>query len=374
MDTRVDRMAEVLVGYSTRIEPGDRVLLEGTYLAEPLMRALFKHILLAGGHPHLLVSLEGMTTYSGIDDVFLQYAGEHQLDYGSPFFNLAYENFESRIRIHSVENTKSLMNADRVRMARRAKGVASILKNQLARGDAGEFKWVTTLFPSNAYAQDAEMSLSEFEDFVFSACHVHDPSQDAVPYWEGVSAMQEKIVDAFKGHDEIKVVGPNCDLALSIKGRRFINACGINNMPDGEVFTGPVEDSVSGWVKFSYPCVDSGNEVDGVKLVFSEGKVVEATAEKNQAYLDHMLATDTGSRFVGEFAIGLNYGIQQHTKNILFDEKIGGSFHMALGAGYPETGSRNKSAIHWDLITDMHGDAEIILDGDVVYRDGKFVV
>ena len=194
-----------------------------------------------------------------------------------------------------------------------------------------------------------------------------------IEYWQSVKEEQSRIVIALNGHEQVEVRGPNCDLRLSIKDRKFLNACGENNMPDGEVFTGPVEDSVEGHVRFSYPSVLLGNEVEGVELVFKEGKVVEAHAEKNQQFLDTMLETDEGARYLGEFAVGLNYGVDRITKNILFDEKIGGSIHMALGAGYPETGSVNKSAIHWDMITDMRDGGEILVDGELFYKDGRFV-
>ena len=304
---------------------------------------------------------------------FLQYANDDQLDYPPTFYNLVYENFESRIRIHSLNNTKSLSSVDKTRLARRGKATQSVLENQFERGMTREFHWMTTLFPTQAYAQDAEMSLEEFEDFAYRACYVDDPASDPIAYWRSIKEEQSRIVEALNGHDRVEVRGPNCDIKLSIKGRKFINACGDNNMPDGEVFTGPVEDSVVGHVRFSYPSVLGGNEVEGVELVFKEGKVVEAHADKNQQFLDSMLETDEGARYLGEFAVGLNYGVDRITKNILFDEKIGGSIHMALGAGYPETGSVNKSAIHWDMITDMQAGGEILIDGELFYKDGRFV-
>jgi aminopeptidase len=373
-DPRVDRMARVLVEYSTTIGPGDRVLIEAEPAAEPLVRALFKQILQAGGHPVLHLSLEGLTTLSGIDSLFLKYANPDQLSFVPPVYKMAYEQFESRIRIHSLSNTKALTEADQNQQSLRAKTTGQITATQFERGAAGEFRWLTTLFPTSAYAQDADMSLDEFENFVFGACHVDDPDSDPVDYWNKIRADQDKIVDALNDHDKVEVRGPNCELTLSIKDRIFKNACGKNNMPDGEVFTGPVEDSVNGWIRFSYPSAYRGNEVEGVELRFEDGRVTEAKAEKNEAFVHQMLDTDEGARYVGEFAVGTNYGVDRTTKNILFDEKIGGSIHMALGAGYPETGNINKSAIHWDLISDMRDGGEIVVDGDVVYRDGKFTV
>ncbi len=322
----------------------------------------------------MLISLSGMFSHTGLDDLFLDNASDAQLDYPSTFYELAYGEFESRIRIHSEDNTKSLTHVDQQRIARRAKTLRPVLKKQFTRGENDDFRWLTTLYPTNAYAQDADMSLSKFEDYVFQACHVADPDEDPLEYWRKIEKEQDRIVKALNGHDRIRVRSPHCDLALSMKGRSFLNASGKNNMPDGEIFTGPVEDSVSGRVFFSYSSVSDGVEVEGVELIFKEGKVVEATATKNEAYLLQRLDTDDGSRFLGEFAIGLNYGITQHTKNILFDEKIGGSIHMALGAGCPETGSTNESAIHWDFVTDMREDAEIDLDGEIVYKNGEFII
>jgi aminopeptidase len=373
-DQRIDSLARTLIDYSANIQPGDRILLEAEPAAEPLVRALFERTLERGGHPHLMINLHGQVTQSGFDDLFLQKANNRQLEYISPFYQIAYKQFESRIRIHSSSNTKTLSNANPEQMARRAKAVQSILEDQFQRGDRGEFKWVTTQFPTLAYAQDGEMSFEEYETFLYKACHVNDPDSDPVAYWQGVEAEQQRLVDVFKGHDNVLVRSPHCDFSLSIKGRVFINADGHNNMPDGEIFTGPVEESASGWIHFNFPAVFRGSETSGVKLRFEEGKVVEALADKNQALLERMLNVDAGAGYLGEFALGTNYGIQSHTKNILFDEKIGGTFHIAFGSGYPKTGSKNKSAIHWDMICDLRKDSEVLLDGDLIYKDGTFLV
>lgn len=373
-DPRTEKMAKVLVDYSANIQPGDRILLEAEPAAEPLIRALYKRVLERGGHPHLMINLCGQVTQSGFDDIFLQIASDDQLDYISPFYQLAYEQFESRIRVHSSANTKTLSNINPERMARRAKATQSVLEDQFRRGDQGEFKWVTTQFPTLAYAQDAEMSFEEYETFLYKACHVEDPSTDPIAYWQNVESEQQRLVDAFAGHDKVTVRSPHCDFSVSVKDRVFINANGDRNMPDGEIFTGPVEESASGWIHFNFPAVFRGSETSGVKLRFEEGKVVEALADKNQALLERMLNVDSGAGYLGEFAIGTNYGIQAHTKNILFDEKIGGTFHIAFGAGYPKTGSKNKSAIHWDMICDLRQESEILLDGEVIYKDGFFTI
>jgi aminopeptidase len=197
---------------------------------------------------------------------------------------------------------------------------------------------------------------------------------DPVDHWLGVKEEQEHIVDVFRGHDRLVIRSPHCDLSLSIKDRVFINACGERNMPDGEIYTGPVEESVEGWISFNVPPVYRGVEVEGAKLTFERGRVVEASAAKNQDFLEQILDTDANSRYLGELGIGTNYGITRYTKRILFDEKIGGTFHIALGSGYPITGSKNKSAIHWDMICFVDEDSEFVLDEEVIYRDGRFIL
>jgi aminopeptidase len=365
-------MAKLLVEYSAAIQQGDRVLIEAETPAEPLVRKLFEYILKAGGHPHLLVTFDGMVTMTGMDSTFLRFADDHQIEFQPTFMNQAYEQFESRIRIHSLQNTKSLATIPPEKIRKRAEAIRNIIKTQFTRGQEGDFRWVTTLFPTEAYAQAADMSLEEFEDFVFQANHVDEA--EPVAHWRAVGREQEKVIAALNGAEMVKVQGPNCDLSLSIKDRTFLNACGRNNMPDGEIFTGPVEDSVEGWVRFSYPAIYRGRAVSGVELTFEKGKVVKATADKDEEFLLSALDTDQGSRYLGEFAIGTNFGIDKFTGNILFDEKIGGSFHMALGAGYPETGNTNESAIHWDMICDMKTDSEIVVDGETFYKNGKFTL
>ena len=369
-DTRVQKFAKVLVEYSARIAAGDRVLIEATTAAEPLVRELFIQIMEKGGHPHPMVALPGLMPFSQ-DEVYLTYAGDAQLDFAPTFYKIAYDQFESRIRIHSATNTRGATNIDPVKAQRRSKALSGITEAQMRRGAEGKFKWVTTLYPTEAYAQDAGMSLKEYEDFVFNAVHANE--DDPIAYWKGTAAGQQKAIDFLADKDIVTLRGPNVDLSLSIKGRKFINSIGMYNMPDGEIYTGPVEDSLNGWVKFTYPAIYGGVAVEGAELVFSRGRVEQAKAEKNEAYLIKMLESDAGSRYVGEFAIGTNFDINRFTGDILFDEKIGGTFHMALGAGYPETGSKNKSSIHWDMICDLRADSEIHADGELFYKNGEFV-
>ena len=369
-DPRVQKFAKVLVEHSTRIVPGDRVLIEGTTAAEPLVRELFIQILEKGGHPHPMVSFPGMVPFMQ-DDLYLTYANDTQLDFVPTFYKLAYDQFESRIRIHSATNTRATTNINPNKAQRRNRATSMITEAQMRRGGEGKFKWVTTLYPTEAYAQDAGMNLKDYEDFVFGAVHAHEA--DPISFWQGTAVGQQKAIDFLADKSLVTLRGPNVDLSLSIQGRKFNNSTGTHNMPDGEIYTGPVEDSVSGWVKFTYPAIYQGVAVEGAELTFYRGRVDRASADKNQDYLVKMLESDAGSRHIGEFAIGTNFDIDKFTGNILFDEKIGGSFHMALGAGYPETGSKNKSSIHWDMICDMRHDSEITVDGELFYKNGQFV-
>jgi aminopeptidase len=369
-DSRVAKFAKVLVDHSARVVPGDRVLIEATTAAEPLIKELYIQILERGGIPHPMIALPGMMPFSQ-DEMYLTYAKDTQLDFIPTFYKLAYDQFESRIRVHSATNTRGTTNIDPVKAQRRSKALSSITEAQMRRGAEGVFKWVTTLYPTEAYAQDASMSLKEYEDFVFKAVHAEEA--DPIAYWNSTAEGQQKAIDWLAPKSQVVLRGPNVDLTLSIKGRKFVNSTGKNNMPDGEIFTGPVEDSVNGWVKFTYPAIYGGVAVEGAELTFNRGRVEIAVAEKNQPYLLKMLESDEGARHVGEFAIGTNFDINKFTGNILFDEKIGGTFHMALGAGYPETGSHNKSSIHWDMICDLRTDSEILVDGELFYKNGQFV-
>ena len=246
------------------------------------------------------------------------------------------------------------------------------LQTRLERAARGEFRWVGTLYPTQAGAQEANMSFEEYEDFVYGACFCE--AEEPAAEWRKLSAMQQQKVDYLAGKEQVRLQGPNIDLELCIAGRSFINSDGRRNMPSGEIFTGPVEDSVNGWVRFSYPAIVGGRAVSGIELKFVDGVVSEASAEQNEDLLQAQLDTDAGARYLGEFAIGTNFGISQFTGSILYDEKIGGTVHMASGMGYPETGSLNKSAVHWDMICDMREDSKISVDGELFYKDGEFVI
>ena len=364
-DARVTKLAQILVDHSTEVKPGDRIAIEATTVAEPLVSELYSLILERGGHPLVLLDLPDQ------DELLFAHGKEAQLDLVPPFRKLVYEEFEGRIRIASLSNPRGLSDVDPAKMKRRSKAISPILAEQMRRGADRSFKWVSTLFPTEGYAHEAGMTLKEFEDFVYKACHAVD--KDPVGYWKKTEAAQTEIVRRFQGHDRVELKGPNADITLSIKGRTFVPCFGQSNMPDGEVFTGPVENSVNGWVRFTYPAIYNSVMVEGVELTFTDGKVTKAQAENNQPYLLEMIDSDPGARYLGEFAIGTNYEIDRFSHNILFDEKLGGTFHMALGSGYPETGSTNHSSIHWDMICGMKEDSEIKVDGELIYRNGHFI-
>ncbi|MGC9469756.1 MAG: aminopeptidase [Anaerolineae bacterium] len=366
IDERLSRLAKLLVDYSAEIKPNERVVINSEPAAAPLILAVYERALEVGAFPHISLTLPGQ------DEAFFRAAAKAQLADISPVQALFYEEYDVLLSIRASTNTRELNGVDPERQAMRRKALHPLRQRFMDRSATGELKWTATLFPTEAYAQEADMSLRDYEDFVLQACHCDQA--DPVAAWQAVHEEQQAAVDWLAGRDQVVISGPNAALTLSIRDRVFINSDGHHNMPSGEIFTGPVEDSVEGWVRFTYPALVEGREVAGIELVFEEGRVVKASAQKNEPYLLRMLEVDEGARYLGEFAIGTNYGIQQFTKNILFDEKIGGSFHVALGAGYPETGSKNRSAIHWDMICDMREGGEIRVDGDLLYENGAFVI
>jgi aminopeptidase len=348
------------------VRAGDHVAISGSPAAAPLITATYREVLRAGGYPYSFVALPGL------DTLLYAEASDDQLTHVSRVDAMVRNEFDGLIAIRSETNTRALSGVDPARQALRQRAYAPLMEAFMRRGASGELRWCSTLFPTEAYAQDADMSLADFEDFVYGATYADQ--DDPVAHWRAMHDTQQRYVDWLKGKRQITVTGPNADLRLSIEGRTFINSDGKHNMPSGEIFTGPVEDSVEGWVRFSYPAVTHGREVDGIELVFEAGRVVKATATKNEAFLLAQLDTDPGARVLGEWAIGTNDRIDRFTKSILFDEKIGGTIHMAVGAGYPETGSTNKSAVHWDMICDMRSGGRIAADDEVFYDSGRFLI
>jgi aminopeptidase len=367
MDPRIEKMASVIINYSTAVKPGDLVLLRSTSpLGTPLMQAMYAEALKAGGRVFNYVHM------SNEDYVALSNGSLEQLAIPNPMLQQMYENADVIVRIDCEESTTALAQFPTEKSQARMKARGAILNIQSRREGNKTLRRCTTLFPTQAYADAAGMSFKDYEDFVFGACMLH--LDDPVKFWKDYAAEQQKLCDWLKGKKKMQVRGKNIDLEMSIDGRIFLNADGTANFPDGEIFTGPVEDSVNGWVRFTYPAIYYGNVVKGIELKFEKGRVVGAKAEDNEKFLLAMLDTDEGARTLGEFAIGTNKGIDRFTGQILFDEKIGGTVHMAIGEAYTETGATNHSSVHWDMICDMRDGGEIIVDGERFYQNGNFLI
>lgn len=361
-----DGWAAVIVDYSTEVQPGDKVSISGGVAAEPLLRAIYRAVLERGGHPVLLPTFPDSQT-----DLFTS-ASDEQLQFISPVERWWREEANVNIDVMASTNTRALSGTNPARQTVWNRARAELREIAAQRAARGERRWSLTIFPTAAYAQDADMATDEFASFLASACMLDRP--DPVAAWRELSARQARMIEWLEARGEIHVAAPDTDLRLGVAGRSWINSDGKRNFPSGEVFTGPIEDSVEGHIRFSFPVVTQGREIVDIRLRFAAGVVVDASAAKNEAFLIETLDTDPGARRLGEFAFGTNDGIDRWTRNILLDEKIGGTIHMALGSGYPETGSGNRSAIHWDLIRDLRQGGQVTADGEVVLRDGQFLI
>jgi len=374
MDQRIEAFADILVKYSVQVDPGDKVLIAGSTLAEPLIKAIYQKVLEAGGHSFLNVGFPGM------DEIFYKFANNDQLSYTCPVRKMINETFDCLIKIGAPHNNHELSGVDLAKMQTTSKAYGVLRQIISERSEKwstkeakkGQARWVVTAYPTMAAAMDAGMGLMGYEDFLYKA--VGALRSDPVAYWNALSERQDKIVGWLNNKKHLRITGRNCELECSVDGRKWINCDGRLNLPDGEIFTGPVENSLNGWIKFTYPTIYSGREIEGVRLVFKEGKVTEASADKEEAFLLSTIDTDQFSRYVGELAIGTNDNITRFTKSILFDEKIAKSIHLALGDGFPETGSKNQSAIHWDMVCDMADGGEVYADGELFYKDGDFLI
>lgn len=369
-DQRLDRLAGVLVEYSTGVKPGQIVRISGDPVAMPLMEALYERTLLAGAHPFVKLTSDALT------EVFLEHASEEQLKYVSPLAQHEIETIDASIGIWAETNTKGLSRIDAKRQGMHSAARKPIFKVFMDRAARGDLKWCGTLFPTLASAQDAEMSLRQYEAFVFGAGYLDRP--DPVAEWRKIHEAQDRVREYLQGKHEVRFQTANgTDLRVNVEAATWINCSGHENFPDGEVFAGPSLDAedggVNGVVRYSFPAVHHGREVHDIELTFEKGRVTRATASKNEDFLVQMLDQDEGARNLGEIAIGTNYQIKEYSKNTLFDEKIGGTFHAAVGAGYPESGNRNESGLHWDMVCDLRTGGTITVDGKVISRDGRFL-
>jgi aminopeptidase len=360
VDEKVGKLARLLVDYSIEAGEGDQVLVFGEVGAQPLVTALYARLLEVGAFPVLQVALPGT------QEIFFEKAQD--IHYGKipSIRRFISEEADAEIGIKAPSNTRALSNVD----PRKQQALAELNK-PLSEIMLKRDRWVLTLFPTEALAQEAGMGLAEYEAFAFEAMGLNE--EDPVRFWEDKSWEQERLKERLQEAREIRIVGPETDLTLSVEGRTFVNSAGRRNMPCGEVFTGPIEDSANGTVYFGVPAAIGGREISGARLRFEEGRVVEASAERGEEYLMSLLDADPGARYLGELGIGTNYGIRQASANVLFDEKLGGTVHLAIGRSYEETGGNNESSVHTDLVCDLRDGGELYADGELIQEDGRFL-
>ncbi len=365
-DPRVAKLGDLLVNYALELQPEHVVRIDASTVAAPLVTEIYRHALRAGAYPRTRIDVEGL------DSILLAEANEEQLVFVTAYERQEVEDVHAFVTIWADRNTRALTQADPERVSRRIGSRRELVKRLWQRIDAGEATWVGTRFPTEAHAQDAEMSLEEYEEFVYAACHVRE-GEDPVAYWRGVSTELNARARELETVRELRIVGPDTDLRLDVAGRGWVAADGRLNMPDGEIFTSPVENGTEGEVRFSFPAIFHGRSVEDVRLRFEGGRVVDAEAKAGNDYLHSLLDMDEGSRILGELAFGMNYEIDRFTRDILFDEKIGGTIHLALGASFKKVGGLNDSGLHWDMICDLREEGEVYADGELVWKAGRFL-
>lgn len=361
MKGKLEEFAEVLLERSVNIEDGDHVyLLVKSVDAVPLFDEVRKKVIQQGGIPHEHVLYDSQL--GAMDYTWMKHASKEQLETVSEAKKAELEEMDAYIRIGGDDNTKELKGIDSEKISTREKATEELLQQRL------ELDWVATRYPTDAMAQDAEMPTQEFHNFVFDAVTEVD--------WEELEERNQKVKEIFDGAEEVRIEAEGTDITLSLSDREGLPCNGENNMPDGEVFYAPVKDSLNGKISFEYPGVTDGDEVEGIVLHFKDGKVVDYSAEQNEELLEKKLATDEGAKYVGEFGIGTNRQIQRFVKNTLFDEKIGGTIHLALGRAYdetvPEDAEANESGIHWDIVENLRENGRITVDGEVVQENGEW--
>jgi aminopeptidase len=364
-DSRLEQLAEVLIGYSTDVARGDVVQIDGHTPTAPLMREVYRRSLRAGGHPSAQLIVDEAI------EAQHEEGSDEQLSWVPLNVQWTLEHGEVWIVLVGPENTRNLSGIDPAKMARWLQAREPFNARYLERAARGEFRWVLCAYPSEASAQDAGMSLPEFEDVVYRAAFLE--RDDPLTAWRTFGERLERAAAFLETTSELRVVAEDTDLTLRTAGRTWIRADGKRNMPDGEVFTGPLETSAEGTIRMSFPATIRGRQVEDVILRFERGEVVEATASRGQEFLRELIGMDEGARRVGEFAFGLNDAITEYTGSLLLDEKIGGTIHLALGRSVPGTGGENESALHWDMVCDLRQGGEVYADGELVYREGAFL-
>ncbi|MCW3060652.1 MAG: peptidase [Capsulimonas sp.] len=367
-DPRLTKWADTMTQYSLSLKPGQQLLIRVEEAGVPLAREVYASALRQGAHPHVQVLLDGL------DEVFLTTARDAQLEFVSPIRKFEFETVDALCTIMAPTNTARLSGVDPARQAK-AQKANSVIRKSLSERGAKKADWVLTLYPTPAAAQNAGISLRAYEDFVMSAMFLDQ--DDPAEAWREFSKKQQHYVDYLNGVKHLRFVAVDTDITMSVEGRRWVNSDGHRNFPSGEVFSGPVENSVNGRVRYTFPTAHLGHEVHDIQLTFESGRVVKAEASSGLEFLEEMLETDAGARTLGEVAIGNNYGVKRYTRNTLYDEKIGGTFHLALGNAYPETGGVNSSAVHWDMVCDMRleaGGGAIYADGVVIHENGEWKI
>ena len=365
-DPRLARLGELLVGYSLGLQAGKVLRIDTPEAGVPLAIELYRAALRAGAFPYANVELEELP------EILVREGSDEQLDFVPPAAVGEVDLVDAIVTIWAEGNTRALTGAQPDRHQRLIAATRELTNRRWERISAGDLSWSGVLCPTPAHAQDAEMSLADYESFVYRACHVEGDG-DAVAHWQSTSAELAARAEELGRVRELRIVGPETDLRIVVEGRMWEAADGRHNMPDGEVYTSPVETETEGEIRFSFPALFQGREVDDIRLRFEGGAVVAAEAARGGEFLEAVLGLDEGARRLGEVAFGLNYEIDRFTKNTLFDEKIGGTMHVALGSAFKELGGVNDSALHWDLVCDLRTEGEVYADGDLVWRAGHFL-
>ncbi len=364
-DQRLQKLAKLLVEYSTEVQAGEKVCILADDVAIPFVVEVAREAVKKGAIVDYFIDV------NEVNEIVLKEGNDHQIEQPNLNRKRCIDEADVWISAWGSKNLKYLSNVDSKKLQLQKKANTEANKTYRKRFGEGTSRWVGTQFPTHADAQEAEMSLEEYEDFVYSAGLLH--MEDPVAEWKKVAESQGRWCEFLNTKSEIHIISKGTDIKATIKGRKWVSCDGRRNFPDGEIFTTPVETEVNGHITFSFPAIYSGKEIENVYLEVKDGKVIKATASKGEDLLNSFLDVDEGARRFGELAIATNYGIQKFTKNILFDEKIGGTIHMAVGSSFAETGGINESAIHWDMICDMRDGGEIYADGQLFYQNGKFL-
>lgn len=362
-----EKLAKLVVHYAVNVQQGDKVQIRGAANAEELLREIYRETIKAGGHV-IRTNIE----FPGLREIFFKHATEDQINYVDEIEFEFTKKVTKAIFVYSSYNTRALTNVDPKLITMQLAAQKELSEIFAKRAAAGELDWNLCPFPNLSMAQEASMGIEEYKEFIYKALALDRP--DPVEHWKKMEAEHDAIIKILDKGKEFRIIGEDTDLTLGIAGRKWINCCGHLNLPDGEVFTAPIEDAVNGTIRFTYPGIYLGREVENIWLKFKDGQVIDFDAAKGKDVLEKVLELEN-AKILGELAVGTNYGIQKFTKNMLFDEKLGGTVHLALGSGYPESGSKNVSPIHWDILKDMKSkDSKILLDGEEIYKAGKWLI